>query len=453
MQSKLSTKEKLSYGVGSLGASTIYGLMTTYLIVFYTDYIGISTVVIATLFLVARIFDAVTDIGMGLIIDNTRTRWGRFRPYLFVAPWFIAITTVLCFTNPNIGDNAKIIWVYVTYILWGISFTARDIPYWSMSASLTQDSKERNSVVMVPRTLAMVGIITINVVTLPLVKLFGDGDSMRGWQMVAMLYGALCIIFSMVTFFNVKERQNYNKPSRRTLKDYITAIKENNPLKNLLMYMGLSEIILTVKNIFPIYYLTYNYDAPHLIPLFMGMYAVSSVIGALISPSLAGRFGKKKVAIIGSVGASIATVGLFFAGYDSLIILFVWVVISGLLEGTTEVVRTSMLADTVEYGEWKTNERSEGIIFSANIFKTKVASAIGGAMGALVLGWTGYIPNIAQSTSTLNGIHLAFTFIPGILVLVALIPLRKYDLSEAKYNKILEEIRSKDTSITSINNK
>lgn len=446
---KLTLKEKLSYGVGSLGASTIYGLTSTYLILFYTDYFHIPVGVIAALFLFARILDAVTDLGMGIIVDNTKSRWGKFRPYLLISPWFIAITTVLCFSAPNFSEQGKVVWVFATYILWGLSFTSRDIPYWSMSAALTQDTQERNSVVMIPRSLAMIGIISINVITLPLVKLLGNGNDMRGWQGVALLYGILVIVFSLITFFNVRERTTY-KREKTKLSDVINALKNNSPLRNLLLHMGISEIIFTIKNIFPIYYLTYNYKKPEMIPVFMGVYAVSTVVGVFLSPVLAKKIGKKGVGMLGSFCAAMVAVAMFFTGYKNINILFFWVVLSGIFEGLTEVARTSMLADTVEYGEWKTGKRSEGIVFSSNIFKTKVASAIGGAVGAYALGVIGYIPNAVQSEFTLNGIHLAFTIVPGILALIALIPLYKYDLTEEKYNQILFEnnTREQETGVT-----
>lgn len=437
----LTLREKISYGVGSLGASTIYGLMSTYLIIFYTDYFGISAIAIGTLFLVARIWDAVSDVVMGIIVDNTKTRWGRFRPYLLFVPWFIAITTILCFSSPDVSETGKIIWAYFTYFAWGLSFTARDIPYWSLSAALTQDPDERNSVVMIPRTLAMVGIIGVNVITLPLVSLLGGGDDNKGWQMVAAIYGVICITFSLITFFNVKEKTDYRKREKQTFKDVIIALKQNRPLRLLLMYMGISEVIFTIKNIFPIYYLTYNYNAPHLIPVFMGMYAIVTIIGAVLTPTFAKKYGKKKVAMFGSFVSSVTAIGLYFSGYHSLSLLFFWIVLSGIAEGMAEVTRTSMLADTVEYGEWKTGKRSEGMVFSTNIFKTKVASAIGGAIGAYALSMIGYVPNATQSVATLNGIHLAFTLIPGAAALLALIPLSKYDLSEANYRTILEELR------------
>lgn len=438
---KLRLKEKLSYGVGSFGASAIYGLMSTYLLLFYTDYFGISAVSIGVLFLTARIFDAITDILMGIIVDNTNTKWGRFRPYILIAPIFVAIATVLCFTTPDFSTMGKIIWAYITYFVWGLAFTSRDIPFWAFSAAITQDTQERVTVVTISRTIAMVGIISVNVITLPLVKAFKHINSNIGWTIAAAIYGIICIVFSAITFFNVKEKAIPRKEHKQTIRDVIIQIRKNEPLVSLLGFMLISEIILTIKNIFPIYYLTYNYNSPELIPVFMGIYAIMIIVGAVMTPLIAKKIGKKKTLVFSTIISALMSLGILVSGYNSLIILFIWIVPMGIADGVAEVIRNSMLADTVEYGQWKTGIRSEGMIFSTNIFKTKVAAAIGGALGAFILNAIGYIPNVAQTTKALNGIHYAFAIIPGLLVFLSLIPLGHYKLTEEKFENILNEIR------------
>lgn len=445
MNRKLTKRERLSYGFGSLGASTVYGITSTYLMLFYTDYVGISLFAVGVLFLVARVWDAVTDIIMGIIVDNTNTKWGRFRPYIFFAPFFIALITILTFSSPNFTPMGKVVWAYVTYIAWGIAFTARDIPFWSLSAALTQDTAERNNIVMITRTVAMVGIISINVITLPLINILGNGNDMLGWQIVAGLYGLMCIVFSLITFFNVKEEFREKRKEKSGYKETINLIKENGPLKTLLGFMLISETVMTIKNIFPAYYLKNNFNAIELIPVFMGLYAITTVIGALITPYVSKKLGKKKTVMYSSIITSLISICIFYTGYSNIYILFAWIVPMGIVDGIAEIGRNSMLIDTVEYGQWKTGVRREGLIFSTNIFKTKLASAIGGALGAFLLGVVGYItvPNAVQSEATIKGIHYIFTIVPGIFSLFALIPLSKYSLSEKQYEEILEDLKNK----------
>jgi len=438
----VSAKEKLAFGMGSLGNNFIYGLMATYLMVFYTDYWQIAPALVGTIFFVGRIWDAANDPIMGMIVDNTHTRWGKFRPYLLFVPFVMGGATVACFWGPDLGDSEKIVWAFVTYIIWGMSFTAMDIPYWSLTAAITQDTRERTSLIMIPRTLAAVGNIVINVVTLPVVAFLAFRSDIEGWRYYAVIVAVLCIVLTLITFFNVKERVVVKREKRQNLKDVWQLLKENKPLQYLILSMLFFEAIFTIKLIFPIYYLKYNYQSESLIPLFMGLYAVVAIPGFLLAPVFTRRFGKKKVAIAAGFVICATSVGLYFFGYPNLPALLVLSAVWAFADGSANVARMSMLADTVEYGQWKTGNRSEGMVFSANIFKTKLASAIGGGIGGFVLSYIHYVPNQAQGTGTLEGIHLFFTLIPGILGMAALIPLFYYDLSEEKFAAILNDLKN-----------
>lgn len=443
---RLTFRQKISYGVGSLGNNIIYGLMTTYLMAFYTDTFRLAPAAIGTLFFVARTWDAFSDPLIGYVVDNTNTRFGRFRPYLLFGPFVMGTIIILLFSSPNLPPTGKLIWAYATYIGWGMAFAFMDIPFWSMSATLTQDPQERSSLVMVPRTLAIVGIIGANVVTLPLVSALGGQDQKKGWLLVAALFAVLCVVFTLITFFNVKEKTRQAKSEKRTLRDVLRLFRVNRPLRLLIISMLIGDIILAVKSTFTFYYLKYNYNAEDLISVFMGLYAVATIVGSVLAPALAKRFGKKRVAMVGSFVTSMSSIALFFCGYHSLALLILWGMIGGFADGASDIVRMSMLADTVEYGEWKTGKRQEGMIFSTNIFKTKIASAVAGAACAFLLAAVNYAPDAAQSASALNGIHAAYTVIPGAIALLSLIPLARYGLNEDSYLQMLQELKERNST-------
>lgn len=433
--------EKWLYGLGSVGNNIIYGLVTTYLMFFYTDYFGIGAAAVGMIFFFARIWDAINDTFMGIVVDNTQTRFGKFRPYLLFVPPIMAVTTVLAFSAPNLSVQGKVIYATITYVLWGMSFTAMDIPYWSLTAAITQDPNERATVVMIPRTLATVANILVVVVALPMVGLLGGGNDMAGWQRLAMLFGFISICLTWTTFFNVKERVHVKNKEPQTMVNYIKQLKENRPLRFIVITMLLYELVFTFKMAFMNYYIKYNFNAIDLLPYVMLCIAVGSIIGSVLAPYFGKKIGKKKLISIGMVGVALLGTILYFVGYNSLIAVIAINSVIAIFDGANLIMFYTLLTNTVEYGQYKTGERREGVVFSINIFKTKMAGAIGGAIGALALASLGFMANVEQTKFVLDGMHIFFTLIPSLLVLLALVPLRKYDLSDEKYFEILEELK------------
>lgn len=438
---KLSTKTVLSYGIGSLGQNLVYILTVSYLMLFYTDYFGISAASVGTLFLVARLWDALLDPFIGIMVDNTKSRWGRFRPYLLLPPVIMAGFTVLCFLQPNISPAAKIIYASVTYIMWGMSFGLVDVPYWSMTSAITDDPKERTKVVMVPRVMAIIAALFVSVFTLPLVKV------LNSWALVSSIYAVLCIGFFWITFFNVKEQVTVARNEKFTFKDAFRVIKSNQPLLLLLLTLLMEDIITKFRGAFGIYYFKYYLHAENLFPVFSLVSIVPVLIGGLLAPMISKHLGKKKTTIIGIIGYGVESIALFFVG-KSMIPFFTLNILGGLFFGIATITMSAMIADCVEYGEWKTGKRAEGTVFSTNTFRSKFAGAIGGGIGAYALSGIGYIPNQTQTGTTMVWMQLFFTLIPGILLLISVIPLMKYQLTEGFYEKILSEIKIRRKSHT-----
>ncbi|GHJ43773.1 putative glucitol transport protein GutA [Catellatospora sp. TT07R-123] len=437
---RTSWRTKVAYGWGSLGNNIVYGFIATYLAVFYTDHYGLAPGAVAVLFFVVRTADAVLDPVMGALVDRTSTRWGRFRPYLIFVPPVLATATVVCVSGPELGTGGRLAFAYLSYLLWGMAFSAMDVPYWSMSAALSSDAQDRTAIVMVPRTLASVGYIGVNIVTLPLVGLLAGGDDRRGWQLVAVLYGAVAIGLTWLTAAFVRERpappaEPYGP---RTMARLLAA---NRPLQLLLAAMLVTEAVFALRSIVPVYYLTYNFDAPGLVPAFIGVFAVATIAGSLLSPVLARRVGKRRLAVAGIVATSLTSVAAWFTGYASLTPVMAWTALGGVGFGLANITLLSMLTDTVEYGQWRTGRRTEGLVFSLNIVKTKIASALGAAVALAVLGAVGYVANQEQTRATLDGLHLLMTLAPGLAGLLAVVFLARYPLSEQRHAEIVAELR------------
>ncbi|WP_396046050.1 glycoside-pentoside-hexuronide (GPH):cation symporter [Cellulomonas sp. P22] len=441
-------RTKLAYGWGSLGNNIVYGFVATYLAVFYTEVIGIAAASASVLFLVVRVADAVLDPVMGLIVDRTSTRWGRFRPYLLFTPPVLAVLTVAAFSIPQLDSTATLVLAYLSYLLWGVSFTVMDVPYWSMSAALTLDARDRTSLVMVPRTLANIGFIGVNIVTLPLVTLFAaDGPAQRGWQIVAALYAGTAVVLTWTTFFRVHERVEAPATQHYGLVEMGRLFAKNAPLQLILLAMLLTEVAFTVRSIVPVYYLTYNFDAAGMVPVFIGVFAVTTLVGSLLSPVLAKLWGKRSAAVVGIAVTTLASLGAWLTGYAALAPVLGWIAVAGLGYGVTNITLVSMLTDTVEYGQWRTGRRTEGLIFSSNIFKTKIASAIGASVALALLAAFGYVAGVQQSRATLDGLHLTMTVLPGVVGALAVVPLLWYRLGESRHAEIVQEIDQRDQRV------
>ena len=440
----VSMKTLLTFSSGSLGNNLIYALINSYLLIFLTDTFGVSAAAIGTLFLVARIIDGITDPLMGVIVDNTNTKIGKSRPYLFIVPIFMAISTIMCFSAPNLSDSNKIVWIYVAYIFWGLSFTAMDIPYWSLSANITRSPQGKTKIVTSARTIAYVGSFIISSMTIPLVSLLGS------WTTVAIIYSCFAMIFTWITAFGVKEISTTSnaKKEKQGIKQFINLLKTNKPLRIVLISMLVLELSSSIKNTISMYYIKYNFNAEMMIPVVTSVAMVASILGGLISPYLAKKLGKRNTALLGLIVAATGSFLVFLLSYSSLYSMMAINFLCGVFEGAGYITLTSMVADCVEYGEWQTGKRSEGMIFSLNIFKSKIANAIGGSLCGYILAYIGYEANLAQSKFTLTGIHIIQTLIPCIIIVVSFLLLRRYNLSEAEYDAIIDDLKNGVTRVS-----
>lgn len=434
---KVSLKTLFSYSLSSYGMNVIYNLTAVYLMFFYTDSFGLNALAVGTLLMVARLVDAVMDIFIGIAVDNTNTRWGKFRPYMFIGAFLVTLTTLALFLSPDFSSAGKLVYAYATYIAWSISYSLLDIPYWSLSAAITKDAAERTKVVTVPRTVASAGLWTVNVLSLPLVHFF------NGWTGAVAVLCGLFFVCMMFTVFGVKEKHVVPRHEKQTLKGVLRLFfKENRPLRLLIVSFFIIEMTANIRNAFTIYYFKYTLDAEALIPLFMGLTVGFQIAGNVAVPFVAKWIGKKSTSIAGVLITSLAMIALFFCG-SFIVPVFILSCIISFGVGLNYVVMSTMLADCVDYGEWKTGNRSEGMVFSANVFRAKLAAAIGSAVGGYALAMAGYKPNMVQTDTTLIWLTLLFTLIPGLVTFLAVFPMKNYELTEEMNSRIVQEVRQK----------
>jgi len=438
---KLKLREKLGFGIGVMGQNLIYGLITSYLLVYYTDVALIPVATTGILFLVARIWDAVNDPFMGIIADRTRTRWGRFRPYMFIVPPFIAASTILVFSVPDAPLATKTIFIFVTYILWGMIYTIADIPMWSLTSVITKDPKQKTSLIGLITVFSMVGIVGTNLVVVPMLEGFGGLESPGAYRTVAIIFGVICMITMMTIFFSTKERVEPDK-EKTSVKESFKVIFKNKPLILAIISFVIIMSITTIMQAVMVFFAKDNLGDANLVPLLTIALFIPLLVGTALAGTLAKKFGKKKLFIYVNLIRVVVSVFFLLVGYENLILVLVFIGLNGFLLGIPTVLLTAMLSDSVVYAQWKLGIRNDGLVFSMRTFMAKISSAIGGGLAAFLLGLYGYVANIEQTQQALTGIFHMNTIWPAVATVIGIIPFFFYDLTDEKVERITAEIES-----------
>ncbi len=418
--------EKISYGMGMLGTNLTYGLVTGYVIIYFTDVFMIAPVAIAALILIARLWDAVNDPVMGLITDRTRTKWGKFRPYILLSALVLPLFTYLLFSSPNLSGSSKIVFAFVTYIGWGMAYTVADIPKWSIVSVMSDKKQERVSIISIAKVFGMIGSIGLNIAVIPLVIAIGKGNEVVGYRAVGLIIAVLVCIATLLMFFTVKERVTPNAQIPK-LKDSARAIFRNKPLLMLMTSKFIIRAVLMIGMSLNIHYVKYNLGNELLVPIITMVSLFPILLGAGVAGKLTKKLGNKKTYIISVLGMVLRGITMFFVGYSNVPVLIGLMAFGGFFIGLSSVVGVAMLTDTIDYTERRTGMRNEGTIFSTQTFIVKLSGAFGGSIAVLALGMTGYVAGAVQSTTTLNWMHALITIIPAFVTIFALVPIYFYN--------------------------
>lgn len=436
-------KEKMSFGIAGMGQNAIYNMMLTYLMFFYTDVMGMSAAVIGTIFLSARVWDGVNDPIMGYIVDRTNTRWGKFRPYMLFATLPMGVVTILCFTSPDISMTMKIVYVAVTYTLWGTLFTITDVPLWSLCSAMTNNSAERNGLITLNRLFAQGGILIVSLGFVPLSYLLGGGDTSRGYHNAAMTVAIFGSLLMMMAFFGTKERVPFQKKAVK-LKENLNCIIKNRPLL-LIMASILLATPGTIATMTLIYFAKYNLgDELQVTPL-LGLTFSGLLLGMSLNTRLVKRLGKRNTYILFSFLRVIAGLVFLMGGYANLTFVYIITFIAGFCTGPQYVLPTAFVADSVEYAEWKTGKRTPALIFSVQSFMFKIQSGLTGFFAGLALAFINYVPNTPQTPETESGLFYLVALMPIIGSFLSAIPFFFYKFNEKEHQKAVDELAGRQT--------
>lgn len=437
---RISLKERFSYGLGDLACNLMFQLITAYLMFFYTDVAGIGLGAISMIMLIARVVDAVTDPMMGVVIDKTHTKWGKARPYiLWMAVPFGIISTSMFFV-PDFGSTGKFVYALITYILFCIVYTALNIPYSTMLSCMTDDVSDRLSFNMFKSLGASLGGFVVMGVTLALVGFFGQGNQKRGFLGTVMLYAVIGVILLVICFKNTKERI-IPESENDSIKDAIkTAVKN----KYWLLLCGITFFTfagMILKNQSTMYYAKYYLHNEGIASLLMTIPTLLSFLMAFVIPALAKRIGKRNCILAGGIATIAGNLVMFFSKTNMAGII-AGTILCGIGLGLGMGVTFVMGAETVDYSEWQTGNRPQGIMTAIMGFGVKLSMAMSGVVGAQILNFGGYVENTEQTESALLAIQMNYIWIPIVFFAVVVVLSLFYDLDK-KYETILAEIHER----------
>lgn len=428
---KLSVKEKIGYGMGDAGCNMIGGAIMLFLSYFYTDIFGLSPALVGVLLLSVRVLDAVTDPIMGAIADRTQSRWGRFRPWLLWISLPYVLFSVLMFTTPEWSYNSKVIYAFATYFLMSLTYTAINIPYCSLGGVITNDPSERVSCQSYRFVMVGVATLILSLSLLPLVEWFGGDNKERGYQMAMSVLAFIGLCMFLFCFATVKERIKPAVPTKDALKADLRDVWKNDQWVRILLLTFCNVCPGFIRMAATMYYVTWVMgQSTQFATLFISLGVVGMMMGSTIAKYLTDRWCKLKVFFWTNIVLAIFSCGFYFLDHSAVVLIVVMYFLLNILHQIPSPLHWSLMADVDDYGEWKTGKRITGISFSGNLFFLKCGLAVAGAMVGFLLSFYGYDAGAkAQSATTINGIVLLFTVIPGIgyLITAGVVRLLKVD--------------------------
>lgn len=447
--------ERLAYGFGDFGCNIIYTAMSAFLLFYYTDYAGVSAFAVGTIMMVSRLFDGVSDIIMGVIVDRTKSKYGKARPWILRMCIPFAISGVLLFSVPTSwAETPKLIYVFITYNLVStVVYTAINVPYSALNALMTQNPYERSVLSIFRNLLATAGTLTINIFTLPLVEFFGNNA--LAWTKIFFIFGIVAIIAFLYTFWGTSERVKSVAQLQSTENNdvpVLVGIKALFKNKYWIMMTGMLALFFLMYAInggSTVYYAKDILGDKNLVGTINGIFNIVQICGMFFIAMMIKKFGKRNIFALGLV---LDIIGMLILNYSNgaMSLIIISSIIRGLGNACGGATMWAMVSDTIDYGEWKTGYRTEGLVNSACSFGWKIGNGIGSALLGLILEAGGYVGTaITQTETALFSIEICFIWIPIAIYVIGLVIMSFYHLDK-EFPAIIRDLNNRIIKQTTI---
>ncbi len=473
---KLSLREKIGYSLGDLSANLVFQTLITYLAFFYTDIYGLknndaSIIMLSVGLVAAFLFNPI----IGALADRTKSRWGKFRPWILYTAVPLGVVAMLAFTTPNFAYKGKVIYAAATYTLLLLLYASNNLPYAALSGVLTGDMAERNSISSIRFVAVMFAQFFVQVFMLPIIEYAGKGDKAAGIETVMTWLAIFGTVMLLITFISTRERVIPTEQQKSTLKEDLGDLVKNKPWIIMLVSTILVFVTLAMKGGSYVYYFNNYVDEAALTSFispitdalsavginFFGSDPVSAgfglfnaggiifmLVGIALSKKLADKYGKRDVFSSALFVSTLFILFFIFYKSQSVVMMFGSQILHGFFYGITIPILWAMIADVADFSEWKTNRRATAIIFSAMMVGLKAGLSIGGALVTWILGLYGYInkesvtvgQEIIQPESVVQGVKMLVSVYPSIPFFMVVILLFFYEINKKKEVQIEKEL-------------
>ena len=438
MIQKLSVGEKLGYALGDMAANFIFQAMLALQLSYYTDTFGLTAAQAGTLFLVVGLIAAVFNPVMGVIVDRTSTRWGKFRPWLLWTALPFGIMGILTFTTPSLSTSGKFIYAWTTYLLLRLIYAVNNVPYATLNGVLTGDPDERTSISSWRQIFANVAGFIVQSLAIPMVAFFGHGNDARGYQLTMGLLSVLSVLFFIIAFLVTKERIQPDPHQKSSLAQDLSDLFKNGPWIVLFLATMFYFMAIAIRGSVMLPFFKYVAGNANLFSWFNGFGLASLILGVAVSTPISVKLGKRRLFILSMTLTGVFNVLLLFLPVHSTVAIIASEVVRQFCYGTSGPLIWAMMGDVADYGEWKTGRRATGTVTAAVVFALWLGLALGGAIAGWLFAFYGYVPNVAQTAHALTGIRLTASVYAGVAFFAVAACLFFYPISR-QINKTISD--------------